>query len=1171
MKNVNSNNRTAANTRVTINNNAFSGTSSLAEVYIDDIVSWVNINFTNNYANPLAMAKAVLRLRGSNGTYASVVDGVLPDGVTTAIGQYAFYNYQTLETLVVPSSVTSIGKDAFYGTRLRRVTIPSAEKWAVITFEQATSNPLYGGAALYVNEQRLDRLELAEGTTEIKSYAFYNCSSLRSVRLPETITSIGKQVFYNCSQLNDIVIPNGVQSMSEGALSGCGALLTITLPYLGQSATATNQNALFGYIFGKDLYDGAEPITQRYNATASETYYIPRNLIQVNLTGTKVSDYGFFNCNKLQTITLGDKMQEIGTNGFYNCNNITGIEIPASVTSIKADAFLTCNNLRTVRIYDLAAWMNITFANPQSNPLCYGADLTMRDGELVTALEIPKDAVRASSYSFYNYAKLISISLPELANGESMKITSIGTNAFAYCNALVTVELPRSITSIGAGAFADCGNLEEMTLPFVGASNNITSASATSLFGHIFGKESTSITPIDQNYSDSGVQAYAIPTTLRSVKVLGGNLMYGAFSNCRMLVDVDLDPSVSNGVNMGANIFKGCSSLRTLSIPFVGKSATVTAAAADMLFGYIFGSTVFDGTTPIDQRYGDNEETNVATYQIPLSLKSVTVHGGNILYGAFYNMLVLTELILPSSDTDKSIGNYAFYNCSELTSIKIPSNFTEVGTGAFEGCDNLEEILVDDVNAWARTEFANPSANPMWNGAILKYYLGGIYANVVTPEITTATKIGKYAFYNCKQLFSITIGKSVTSIGANAFSGCSGLTAMSIPFVGSSLADVADPSQASTASANKLFGYLFGTDSYDGSMAVSQVYGTSEITYYVPESLTRVVVLQGNVPYGAFSNMVGLTEILLGDDNNKFNGTVIGDKAFLNSILVDIVLPDSVTDIGADAFLGATNITRVQTSNITKWLGINFATATANPLYGGNATIEFSSPVNGEDSRRLIIPSSVSEIKQYAFYNCQDLAYLELTKSTVTIGKQAFYNNVFDTIQIDNEILNVAENAFQGVELGSLVITDLNKWSQNVFANHNSNPMNGGTVLKVKDSNDRTSNVTSIDFSAAMFSALESIKQYAFYGCSSLASVSIPFIDIEGSSHNVQSVGIGAFGNCENLASITVPYLGNSASATGANGLFGYIFGSVANENSYAAVQEYQNGSTTGTVTYYIP
>lgn len=85
------------------------------------------------------------------------------------------------------------------------------------------------------------------------------------------------------------------------------------------------------------------------------------------------------------------------------------------------------------------------------------------------------------------------------------------------------------------------------------------------------------------------------------------------------------------------------------------------------------------------------------TFYIPSSLKSVTVTGGNILYGAFYNCSSLTSITIPNSVT--SIGDYAFYGCTGLTSVTIPNSVTSIGSNAFFNCTGLTKITFTGTKA----------------------------------------------------------------------------------------------------------------------------------------------------------------------------------------------------------------------------------------------------------------------------------------------------------------------------------------------------------------------------------------------------------------------------------------------------------------------------------------
>ena len=155
-------------------------------------------------------------------------------------------------------------------------------------------------------------------------------------------------------------------------------------------------------------------------------------------------------------------------------------------------------------------------------------------------------------------------------------------------------------------------------------------------------------------------------------------------------------------------------------------------------FGYIFGTDSYTGGTGVEQDYYGSSisSTTSDTYYIPSSLRSVTVKGGNILYGAFRDCSMLTSVTIPDSVT--SIGDYAFWNCRGLTSVTIGSSVESIGSYAFDGCTGLTSVTIPD----------------------------------------SVTSIGRYAFRDCTRLTSVTIGSSVESIGSYAFDGCTGLTSV---------------------------------------------------------------------------------------------------------------------------------------------------------------------------------------------------------------------------------------------------------------------------------------------------------------------------------------------------------------------------------------------------------
>lgn len=93
---------------------------------------------------------------------------------------------------------------------------------------------------------------------------------------------------------------------------------------------------------------------------------------------------------------------------------------------------------------------------------------------------------------------------------------------------------------------------------------------------------------------------------------------------------------------------------------------------------------------------------------MPSSLKSVTVTGGNILYGVFYYCSLLTSITIP--DSVASVGGSAFYNCSGLTSVTIPDGVTLIGKSAFYGCSGMTSVTIgNSVKAISYGAFVNCS------------------------------------------------------------------------------------------------------------------------------------------------------------------------------------------------------------------------------------------------------------------------------------------------------------------------------------------------------------------------------------------------------------------------------------------------------------------------------
>lgn len=152
---------------------------------------------------------------------------IVEDGVSN-IGANAFGGYNSLINVEIPSSIISVGNNAFYySNNLRKINISDLASWCNIEF-LGPSNPLTVTGNLYLNNTLITDLVIPNDVTAIRYSAFIGCSSLTSIEIPNSVTSIGEWAFKGCSSLASITIGNSVTTIGDNAFSGCTGLTEIT-------------------------------------------------------------------------------------------------------------------------------------------------------------------------------------------------------------------------------------------------------------------------------------------------------------------------------------------------------------------------------------------------------------------------------------------------------------------------------------------------------------------------------------------------------------------------------------------------------------------------------------------------------------------------------------------------------------------------------------------------------------------------------------------------------------------------------------------------------------------------------------------------------------------------------------------------------------------------------
>lgn len=330
---------------------------------------------------------------------------------------------------------------------------------------------------------------------------------------------------------------------------------------------------------------------------------------------------------------------------------------------------------------------------------------------------------------------------------------------------------------------------------------------------------------------------------------------------------------------------------------------------------------------------------SASVIKIPSTYKGKPVKA--IAKDAFSNYAHISGVELP--DSLETIGEGAFKNCPSLKTVLIPSEITVIGKDAFAGCGEIEIYCEAETkpSGWSDT-WVDGNAYVTWNygdslftlnsdGVSYTFSYSGVGGtNVAVPAAyknLPVTKISASSFSGNTELKKLKIPDSVTTLSKGMLSGCTGLTSITLPFVGGTREDVYNQTH---------LGYIFGASS------------PSDNDTYVPSSLKTVIITGGEVIYWhAFNECTGLTNITLSDSVKEIgseafwgctglkniklgNGvTVIGNGAFNGcAALTAVTIPSSVTKIGNLVFNNCSSLTDISFADVSTWYHTAFATYT---------------------------------------------------------------------------------------------------------------------------------------------------------------------------------------------------------------------------------------------------
>ncbi len=530
--------------------------------------------------------------------------------------------------------------------------------------------------------------------------------------------------------------------------------------------------------------------------------------------------------------------------------------------------------------------------------------------------------------------------------------------------------------------------------------------------------------------SGPGLTGVNIPNTIKYIRA-------SAFKGCTNLKSVTIPNSVT--ILGSSAAFQGCTSLTDVTI---GNSVKVIGASAFEDCSSLTSINIPNSVETIDS-HAFSKCTSLTSVSIGSSVTSI----GN---AAFLKCSSLTSIDIPNSVT--SIGSYAFRECTNLRSVTLGNSIKKIGAYAFWMSNSINRVYINNLAAFCDIKFADEESNPL--SIAHRLFLNN--KDIIDLTIpSSVTDINDYAFYGFSAITSLSIPKTVTSIGNYAFYGCTGLMDA---VIGDTISNVGEPMS-------------IGNNAFNGCSSLKNLSIGNTVT---------------NIGPRAFYNCAGLTNLRLPNSVKE-----IGNNAFYGcNNLTNINIPQSVISIDYDAFSYCDKLNRVDITDLDAWCRINFGNHLANPcakakkLYlNGEEIIDLVIPNTvtkiGDDAfynckglKSATISNSVIDIGKYAFCSCSGMTDLTLGKSVAYLRINAFagcnaLNNIYSKSEIAPSMDNIDcfnnntyNNATVYVPIGAKRDYELtnywNKFANIVEMNMNDTPpgdANGDGEVNIADVN----------------------------------------------------------------------------------------------------------------------
>lgn len=960
----------------------------------------------------------------------------------------ATYSMKNASNQVVSYPVKSIADQAFFGHPMQEIRFMGE---IVSMGDQA-----FSGCA------NLTSITLPS-VERIGDYAFFGCESLASIVIPNSVKEIGHAAFADCYALESAVIGTGVEKIGESAFSGCHSLASATIPasvrtignraFLGCGKLAT-LTVLGSPTLGSNAFVGCVRI-QEASVPAGWLHELSKaNLLSLTVTsGISLPEGALADAPLLETLSLPASLNNIGSLAFYGCYSLRTVTVAAENTAFCVDGGFLYNKDLTKLYLVPAMTEGVVTVKDSVTEIADGAFAYC---SLMTEIEIPAGLQTVGKSAFEGCTALLEVTLP---NGT----LSVGDGAFAGCTLLNKVDLPQTLTSVGDGILSGCMAVTEASVPanvalalekenlrkltvtagsFIGVkafyncanlSEIVLADSLTTIGANAFTGTAYYNDPDNWTTVGEGKLLYIGNHLITAVNISGEctvragvvSLAASAFANNTAMTSIVLPETVAS---IGKDAFKNCVAINAATVPTSAlASMPLTELTSISIVSGAIPENAFAGCTALASitlgsgvtAIGKNAFNDTAYYKNA----SMWTDGGKTLYindclivakseisgaytvrentalianGAFAGNAALTAINFPASL--KYVGNGAFLDCSEITAIALPAGLVSVGNNAFQGCleavsvnipENvvigkeafrgcaaIETLLVPaSVVSIGENAFADCTA--LRTISIPAAVVSSIHKEFLeNVTITSGTALEKDAFKNSLSLASITLPETLESIGDGAFAGCALLTNIELPAslteMGKGVFFGCSALQSVTlAAGNTEFAAEDGV-LYNAGKTTLLVVPAQKTAFTIPASVARIDDY-------AFANG-RLTGIVVPD-----TVTAIGPNAFNGcAALESLTLPASIGRLDNSIFVGCTSLKSVAAPTLV--LNSNFVSIVKDSLEelyinGGNGTTNFTTSFASCTSlvKLTVDPSVNNGFHANAFGSCSSLREANVT------------------------------------------------------------------------------------------------------------------------------------------------------------------------------------------------